>query len=354
MKQKRRRAFPAPAVLTLLLGVAGAPPTPSAEPDTPRLARSSDDASESQRAVLMSLPEIEGAEYAEGGVRACLECHDETEAEPVLGILQTPHGLQGDSRTPLAQPYGCQVCHGPSAAHVKEPAEGAARAPVPIDFESDSETPVEIRNQVCLSCHQGGLQMNWAGSPHESHQVACTSCHQVHAQEDPMLAVHLRPETWRREGQMETCFQCHPQQRAQMHRLSSHPIKEGKVRCSDCHNPHGSVAEHQLAGMTLNQTCYQCHAEKRGPFLWEHAPVREDCGLCHEPHGSNHRALLDRRTPWLCQQCHMAPFHPSTAYSGSFLPGGGSDGSKFLGKDCLNCHVEIHGSNHPSGVRFTR
>lgn len=345
----RRRSAPSLAAAAMALLVAPA----LAEGDGERtvLLGERDRGSASAR-VRELMPGLEGAAWAEDGVEACLECHDETEEHSILPILQTPHGMRADSRAPLAQTHGCQTCHGPSAAHMDDPPEGGERAEVAIAF--DEETPPEVASAVCLTCHEGGTQMNWRASEHASHDVACTSCHEPHAEEDPMLVRDIRPDHWRREGQTGTCFSCHPEQRAKMHRLSSHPIKEGKVRCSDCHNPHGSASGAQLVKATVNQTCYQCHAEKRGPFLWEHAPVREDCGTCHDPHGSNHRALLEARTPWLCQNCHMAGFHPSTAYSGDHLPGGGSDGSKFLGKNCLNCHTEIHGSNHPSGPRFTR
>jgi len=127
------------------------------------------------------------------------------------------------------------------------------------------------------------------------------------------------------------------------------------VSCSDCHNPHGSTGPKQLVKGTVNETCYTCHTEKRGPFLWEHQPVREDCTICHEPHGSVHSSLLKVRGPWLCQQCHMVQFHPSTAYSGTGLPTTKPSGAQqMLAKNCLNCHSQVHGSNHPSGVRKTR
>ena len=51
------------------------------------------------------------------------------------------------------------------------------------------------------------------------------------------------------------------------------------MACSDCHNPHGAMADFALVGRTLNDTCFTCHAEKRGPYLWEHAPVSEDCSI---------------------------------------------------------------------------
>ena len=134
---------------------------------------------------------------------------------------------------------------------------------------------------------------------------------------------------------------------------SHHPIREGKVVCSNCHNPHGSFGPSLLAKATVNETCYQCHAEKRGPFLWEHAPVREDCLNCHTPHGATNPRLLKVRAPWLCQTCHLAQFHPSTLYQGVDIPPFGAD-QHLLAKGCLNCHAVIHGSNHPSGIRFLR
>lgn len=289
--------------------------------------------------------------WAQGGVEACIKCHDQNEARPILAIMQTRHATRGDPRTPFASELGCQTCHGRAGAHVQKPADGQERAFVEVRF--DDSTPAAVQNAKCLQCHQGGERMHWRGSPHEANQVACASCHRIHAAEDPMLQpADLRPEMWRR-AQADTCFKCHPQQRAEMHRISSHPLKEGKMRCSDCHNPHGSTGPHLLVRANVNETCYRCHAEKRGPFLWEHAPAREDCTICHEPHGSNHPTLLRSRPPYLCQQCHQAAYHPSTAYNANGLPGPAPMDQMLL-RSCLNCHTEVHGSNHPSGVRFTR
>jgi len=127
------------------------------------------------------------------------------------------------------------------------------------------------------------------------------------------------------------------------------------LACSDCHQPHGSNTTAQLANPTKNQTCYTCHADKRGPLLWEHAPVTEDCTLCHTPHGSVHSALLKKSPPLLCQQCHSAAGHPAVARTGAALPGGSSGPSGFLlAGSCTNCHSQVHGSNHPSGVKLMR
>jgi DmsE family decaheme c-type cytochrome len=308
--------------------------------------------SDSDRTVLSSIPETTG-EYATGGMDACLKCHDEREKFPVLSILATPHAVMADERTPLSREHACQTCHGPSADHGADRAEGEPRPPVSVAF--DPETPSDVQNQVCLTCHAGGDRMSWASSRHALQDVSCASCHEVHAKEDPMLVKNIDPMVFLREGQAQTCFTCHQQQRAEIqHRVSSHPLREGKLECSSCHSPHGSFGPSQLAKPTLNETCYQCHAEKRGPFLWEHAPAREDCSICHTPHGSNHPSLLVTRVPQLCQQCHMAGFHPSTLYDGPDHDIPSSLDRRALDKGCLNCHYEVHGSNHPSGVRWTR
>ena len=86
---------------------------------------------------------------------------------------------------------------------------------------------------------------------------------------------------------------------------------------------------------------------------WEHAPVAEDCSLCHESHGSVNDRLLTARGPALCQQCHSAAFHPSVAFGADSI-GNARTGQNMVGKNCLNCHSQVHGSNHPSGARLTR
>jgi DmsE family decaheme c-type cytochrome len=126
------------------------------------------------------------------------------------------------------------------------------------------------------------------------------------------------------------------------------PIREGKLTCSNCHNPHGSVygTESLIREASINDNCYKCHADKRGPLLHEHAPVRENCLNCHEAHGSNHEYLLKVQRPRLCAECH------SFAHGGQ--PGLAANQIYAFGHGCNNCHTQIHGSNHPSGAFFLR
>jgi len=278
-------------------------------------------------------PELVGSE-------TCLACHDEA---PVNLILFTPHAQSADGRTPFGHD-GCETCHGSGGNHAADP----ENVPIGVRFEP-GETPAVEQNKVCLGCHQGGMRINWQASPHASANRTCAGCHTVHAKKDKVLVKASQPEV---------CFGCHREQRAQSMKRSHHPIREGKVVCADCHNPHGSFGPKQLKKDTVNETCFQCHAEKRGPFLWEHAPVVDSCVNCHTPHGSAQPRLLKARTPMLCQQCHSETFHPSTIYSGEQLPppiGTISNSSaRILAKGCMNCHPQVHGTNHPSGPRLTR
>lgn len=273
------------------------------------------------------------------GDARCTKCHDESEEYPVLAIAKTRHGMTGDARTPT-----CTSCHGTSELHVNRPADAAQRPKPDRSFTKAANMKPDVLNGACLGCHESGKRMHWKGSQHQAGDLNCASCHQVHTGKDKVLA---------KATQAEVCYACHKEQRAQSHRPSAHPVLDGKMSCSSCHNPHGSVGPKQLVKATLNETCYSCHAEKRGPFLWEHPPAREDCSNCHTPHGSIHTPLLKARAPWLCQDCHMANQHPSTAFSGTGIPPRGA-AQQILASGCANCHSQVHGSNHPGGARKTR
>lgn len=268
------------------------------------------------------------------GPETCAECHSDHFEQ----INNTKHGKAGDPHSPFAD-WGCETCHGPGGNHVLND------APAAISFVKDP-APTSIRNAVCLHCHQGEERSEWHASIHESEDLACNTCHSIH-KPDKVLE---------RTTQTEVCYTCHKDKRAQSFSAYRHPIREAKVICSDCHNPHGSIGEASLKQYTINENCYTCHAEKRGPFLFEHPPATEDCALCHQVHGSNHPAMLVRQAPQLCQSCH------------SNISGDGSGHTRFMqdfnntgprarfvvGQNCTNCHNEVHGSNHPSGSRLQR
>lgn len=282
------------------------------------------------------------------GPQVCQQCHwDRFES-----YENSPHGLILDGRTPGGRD-ACESCHGAGGNHVRG---GGGRGVGGIrNFDRATTAPSEI-NAVCLECHSRGIVALWHGSIHESRDLACTECHDPHGGNDKLL---------RQASQQQLCTQCHRQVRAQLLRPSHHPIREEKLVCTDCHNPHGTTAERLISATTINDKCYQCHAEKRGPFLWEHPPVRESCLNCHEPHGATHEPLLKVKKPFLCQRCHSALGHPSVAFglSDEEAAAGlsvyqirreGTPAAQLFNRGCTNCHVNLHGSNHPSGKLFHR
>ncbi len=281
--------------------------------------------------------------YAARGADSCMRCHDK--GSPV-NILKTAHAVKGDARTPFAQHF-CESCHGASAEHMSSPvgADGKRVAPAVV-FKGDRKSSPEVINKVCIGCHENGLRMNWQGSQHQGNDLSCVSCHTMHTTTDPMLT---------KEKQPEVCFNCHAEQRADSFQFSHHPIREGKVVCSDCHNPHGSPGPKLLKEVRVTDVCYNCHAEKRGPFLWEHQPVREDCTNCHNPHGSQNARLLKEKLPFLCSDCHAdSGDMGGLGVSRSNTPNHGTFFYTQSGRACVNCHTQIHGSNSPAGAAFFR
>jgi DmsE family decaheme c-type cytochrome len=347
MRTTRRLSLSLPLVLCGLLTVASAYAGKTAPAKQPAGAGS--------QVSDAAPPSVSAVEYSPKGADTCIKCHDEDEEYPVFDIFKTKHAMKGDPRVPFSG-LQCEACHGPgvrgavfmekaleAGAHVGKVRPGEKRPPI-LNFGAKSDEPAAVQNAMCLQCHAGGSHIAWQGSAHEVNGLACADCHTIHTPHDPVLDTVTQPDV---------CFKCHLKQRAEFFKPSSHPVRFGQLGCSDCHASHGAGTSTLLLRPTLNETCYTCHAEKRGPFLWEHAPVSEDCSLCHTPHGSIHPALLTKRPPLLCQQCHSQIGHPSVARTTQGLPDANPSGFLLAGS-CTNCHSQVHGSNHPSGAKLMR
>lgn len=277
--------------------------------------------------------------YSAQGADTCLGCHN---TPAVTDLFHGKHAQPDDPRGPFGHGgMQCEACHGPGGAHVK--AGGGPLAGM-VDFGSKAHATPAQQNAQCLGCHETNAAHDWAGSVHAANGVACTSCHTLHTLKDPMQGA---------ASQVAVCSGCHRAAGADLFKPSHHPLREGKMACTACHAPHGSAAPAGLNRNTVTETCTTCHAEYRGPFLWEHQPVAEDCSNCHLAHGSAQPSLLTLRTPLLCQTCHQGQGHPSIVNSPAGLAGG-MPSALLVGGGCVNCHSQVHGSNSPSGRALMR
>jgi DmsE family decaheme c-type cytochrome len=232
----------------------------------------------------------------------------------------------------------CESCHGPGSEAIEE-MEG-------LDAVKDREAigrickqnfldygalPAGARSMICLKCHTANATFNihnWNAGPHALNGVSCSDCHPVHGGPDLITAPRAIAEI---------CLSCHLEVSAELSLPSHHPIKEGKILCTDCHESHGTTNPSLLLRMTQKETCGRCHTDKVGPFLFEHADITEECTNCHRSHGAINNNLLKFREPFLCKQCH--PQHRVSE------PFGSGKAQSFT--RCTDCHSRVHGTDTP-------
>jgi DmsE family decaheme c-type cytochrome len=247
---------------------------------------------------------------------ACYRCHaDMADLQRIAG----PHQIGGPNG------FNCTTCH-----------------------DAHGKIVEASREEMCLTCHEDhSPTMAWHSSTHGIAGVACTDCHNPHPRSNVPLQAEIEHASVRRPQRRamsvqepEACYKCHPQMYALSNLPSHHPIQEGKMRCSDCHDAHGE-ADKGLREPTVNLVCYRCHAEKQGPFAYEHSPVTEDCGICHEPHGTVTNNLLRQPATFLCLRCHSG--HRSDHRQ--LDDPANTTMRQALYTDCTQCHSQVHGSD---------
>jgi DmsE family decaheme c-type cytochrome len=322
-----RLLLPSAAALYVIVAVARlvAAPVPSARAAGPP---SPGPATDAQKPVTAPPP----AQAGYVGQDTCVTCHQGFDTT----INATKHGFVKNARTPAAA-QGCETCHGPGEAHVQDPQKVK-----PKQFDKLSAKAV---SDTCTTCHNRGQHAFWQGSQHEARNVACVSCHSVHSPKS--LKAQLKAP-----DQLKLCVNCHRDKVAKLEKSGHMPVREGKMECTSCHNPHGSTNVRLLrVGNSVNEACASCHAEKRGPYLFEHAGINGDsCATCHDPHGSSNDRMLVTKLPFLCQRCHAHTRHPGTIYDNKVA----QTSNRLYSRSCVTCHSAIHGSNHPAGSTFLR
>jgi DmsE family decaheme c-type cytochrome len=268
------------------------------------------------------------------GADACKACHEDA----ATSLAATRHGTTQVADANGA--VGCETCHGPGAAHAESGDITKIRVPRTL--------PEAEQSAACLTCHERDERSHWQGSPHDGRGLSCLTCHKIHQAGKPHQALLTKAT------EFDTCGSCHLRRKSALMRSAHMPMREGTMTCSSCHNPHGSTGPSLLKQESINDNCYTCHAEKKAPMLWEHPPVKENCLACHDPHGSLHPRMQIAKQPRLCQQCHDESKHPTQPYADASPGAEFFPGSRMFDRGCLNCHSQIHGSNHPAGMRFLR
>ncbi|MFZ0821270.1 MAG: DmsE family decaheme c-type cytochrome [Candidatus Acidiferrales bacterium] len=268
-----------------------------------------------------SAPPAKDADYV--GAEACKVCHEDL----YNSWEKTPHFRTTLDTKGGPSHQGCEGCHGPGKAH----AESGDKTKIFV-FKGASADEISKR---CLTCHASGKeQMDFGRSVHHKSDVSCVDCHSPHhAKVSEFMLVNKQPDL---------CYTCHAQQKPQFAMPFHHRVNEGLVTCNDCHNPHGTAQGNQLrTSATQDAVCFKCHADKRGPFVFEHEPIKvEGCVSCHTPHGSpNMHMLKVSNVNLLCLSCH-------TTSSFSNAPGAPSFHNQATQyQACTICHSQIHGSN---------
>ena len=303
--------------------------TPAASPTT----SSSPAASPDDAASADPSPSPAKVKKTYVGRKTCLECHDALQDT----FHRTMHAkVPGNAPNAANQ---CEACHGPGSVHVD--------STDPADIINPRRLKPAQANAICLRCHEKMAgQYEFRFSAHGSANVECISCHEVH----PFRKKDLHPHLLRRSNEKNLCYTCHADVKGQTMMPSHHPIAENRLKCTDCHHPHGAGLSAWQNAPNTRELCLQCHQQFRGPFAVEHPPVADSCLNCHVPHGSMNDDLLVQSEPFLCQRCHITVHNPHV--SPTLTPQQQLASQALFFSRCTVCHFDIHGS--AQSQTFTR
>jgi predicted CXXCH cytochrome family protein len=228
----------------------------------------------SKRAIIKNFPQLlPETNYQEN----CAICH--TSQLRAASANKTPmeHAV-------FLQPgVDCEMCHGPSAWHVKQMQTGhtAKKRPTepPIDFRT-----VNNRDgvRICAQCHRQAA-IREVGPENEMNYAAKGNTFVPTAWVRPYDAFSRR--AFYKDGRFrETTFIVEGFTRSACYR-------KGTAQCASCHAPHVPDFAHNLTSLKFkddpNEMCLGCHTQYRGHTAdHTHHPAGADasrCVSCHMP-----------------------------------------------------------------------
>lgn len=284
----------------------------------------------------------------------CITCHADKKASDLKGKVHSPAVRD------------CVKCHDPHTSDNKN------QLLKPLSGDSKD-------NNLCLGCHNIGLNVPKDGSRHAALDMGCDTCHVTHKTGERGKAefdYHLT------KSSPALCIDCHdPKDAGLIKAHQGQPFGAGD--CLNCHDPHQSSAKklmgrfahvpfaggqcdscHQpakdgkvvLTAATPKEVCVTCHSDKAETIeksKVQHPGAAGDCTDCHNPHASKMAGLPKSNGVDICLSCHSdqaeqgkkAHRHQPAFEQGCATchePHGGANEhllrSGTINKLCLECH----------------
>ncbi len=259
----------------------------------------------------------EGAHVFEtdGSNENCLDCHDEIGEK--MESAKMVHEAAED---------GCIDCHDPHGGHTPARLVGIRS---------------ENLKSLCFDCHESEI-LDEEVKHGPAAEGACNLCHDPHASQNEALLL---------DKGVDLCGACHEEiaEGIKSAKIVHEPVEDG---CVDCHNPHSGSHPLMLSGekrMICNE-CHDDIVDIAENASVDHSPALtgDECLTCHTPHASNASPNLRMPERELCLSCHDKPVESGDTElmdMKTWLEENTQWHEPVTEDDCGSCH-DPHGSNH--------
>jgi len=192
----------------------------------------------------------------------------------------------------------------------------------PLGWDQDVAPP---KRDTCITseCHATYKNLRHSHGPVVLGR--CLVCHQPDEDSTPYKSGDNHTfELTAKDGHL--CEKCHESQAADQH--VHYPIR--RSRCVSCHDPHGSDHPAMMRRKRLADNCYECHEKTPEDEGNVHSPVTlGQCTACHDPHSSPYQHELRASGSALCLGCHTEKQQELALHSSAHRP---------VIEDCNQCH----------------